>query len=466
MKLGKYHKKQRMRSELKRFLNGLITGALTIMLVLSFVAPAYAETGRIDFLDVSHYQSESGLPLSVYQTAKAGHIDGVVVKVSEGTSRRDNAAAVNIANARAAGLRVSAYHFGRLTSVSEAKQEAQWFDKNLQANGFDKDKDGYVVLDLEAANLTKNKAALTSYANAFIAELHALGYDRTDVYTGRSYYTSRLDVSKLDNSQPWLARYAADGKTVLDPGNDRGAHQWSSRQRPFPGFGYFDVNIDYAGKYTGAVSSKVGKIGNVSLVNYLSSKKIDKSFANRAKLAVVYGIVTKVSEYHGTTAQNIALLANIKAGKKVSKKAQAAIKKSAVKAPAKTSVLKLGSRGSAVKAMQQRLASVFFYPDKGARNNGIDGIYGNKTANAVKRFQLAHRLTADGIYGSKTAAELSKATAKKAATNRASVKKPYIIKKGDSLWSIAHEKKTTVKVLKSKNGLKSDTIYPGQKLKY
>lgn len=52
--------------------------------------------------------------------------------------------------------------------------------------------------------------------------------------------------------------------------------------------------------------------------------------------------------------------------------------------------------------------AVYFYPDKGAKNNGIDGYYGPKTANAVKRFQLMHGLAADGIYGPKTKAKLEK----------------------------------------------------------
>ncbi len=48
------------------------------------------------------------------------------------------------------------------------------------------------------------------------------------------------------------------------------------------------------------------------------------------------------------------------------------------------------------------------YPDKGAKNNRIDGVYGPKTANAVKRFQLMNGLTADGIYGSETKAKLKR----------------------------------------------------------
>ncbi|MCY8205235.1 N-acetylmuramoyl-L-alanine amidase [Bacillus spizizenii] len=63
-------------------------------------------------------------------------------------------------------------------------------------------------------------------------------------------------------------------------------------------------------------------------------------------------------------------------------------------------------RGDDVKQIQKALAALYFYPDKGAKNNGIDGIYGPKTANAVKRFQSMYGLTQDGIYGPDTKAKL------------------------------------------------------------
>lgn len=427
--------KYKRRTTLKNFINGLISGALTIALVLSFCAPVKAATGRIDFIDVSHYQSESGLPISVFQTAKAGHIDGVVVKVSEGTNKRDVAAAVNIANARAAGLRVSAYHFGRLASISEAKQEAQWFDKNLQADGFNKNKDGYVVLDIEDTGLTNNKATLTEYANAFIAEMHRLGYDRTDIYSGSHYYGTRLIPSNLDNSQPWLARYATDGKTVLDPGYNRGAHQWSSTQKLYPGFGYFDVNIDYAGKYTGAVSSKVGKIGNVSLVNYLKSKGKAWSYLAREKLAKQYGI----AGYKGTAAQNIALLAKLKFGVKP---APAKVVKQVTKA--KTPVEKSVTSAYAVK-----------------RGDTLSGI-GKAHGISYRTIMSLNGLHSTVIYPGQLL-RLTKTASKPSAKSSTHI---YTVRSGESLWAISRTHKTTVSHLKSINHLHSDLIHPGQKLKY
>ncbi|MBU8789112.1 N-acetylmuramoyl-L-alanine amidase [Bacillus sp. FSL K6-0138] len=63
-------------------------------------------------------------------------------------------------------------------------------------------------------------------------------------------------------------------------------------------------------------------------------------------------------------------------------------------------------KGTAVRQIQEACAALYFYPDKGAKNNGIDGYYGPKTANAVKRFQMMNGLSADGIYGPKTRAKL------------------------------------------------------------
>ncbi|MCY7827656.1 N-acetylmuramoyl-L-alanine amidase [Bacillus spizizenii] len=59
-------------------------------------------------------------------------------------------------------------------------------------------------------------------------------------------------------------------------------------------------------------------------------------------------------------------------------------------------------KGDDVSQIQKALASLYFYPDKGSKNNGIDGVYGPKTADAIRRFQLMHGLSADGIYGPKT----------------------------------------------------------------
>lgn len=67
---------------------------------------------------------------------------------------------------------------------------------------------------------------------------------------------------------------------------------------------------------------------------------------------------------------------------------------------AERATLKSGSRGSDVTYLQQRLTT------KGYGVGSIDGIFGNKTLEAVKAFQAENNLVVDGIVGAKTWAAL------------------------------------------------------------
>ena len=63
-------------------------------------------------------------------------------------------------------------------------------------------------------------------------------------------------------------------------------------------------------------------------------------------------------------------------------------------------LVKVGSQGSEVRAVQTKLTELGFFKDK------IDGIFGSKTKAAVIAFQKSKGLTADGIAGTKTLAAL------------------------------------------------------------
>lgn len=73
----------------------------------------------------------------------------------------------------------------------------------------------------------------------------------------------------------------------------------------------------------------------------------------------------------------------------------------------KGQVLKVGDSGPEVRDLQEKLSAKYFYPDKGAKNNGIDGHYGKKTEDAVMRFQSMNGLKADGIAGPATYRKLA-----------------------------------------------------------
>ena len=63
---------------------------------------------------------------------------------------------------------------------------------------------------------------------------------------------------------------------------------------------------------------------------------------------------------------------------------------------AQAAVYKMGSRGQTVREIQQKLNTLGYW------SGTVDGIYGEKTAAAVRQFQRAKGLAVDGICGSQT----------------------------------------------------------------
>ena len=83
---------------------------------------------------------------------------------------------------------------------------------------------------------------------------------------------------------------------------------------------------------------------------------------------------------------------------------------------AKDALSKLGSSGSEVRDIQQRLKNWGYY------NGAVDGIYGAKTKAAVEAFQKKNGLVVDGVAGPKTLEAMGLPTGSKAvsASNSAS----------------------------------------------
>lgn len=63
-------------------------------------------------------------------------------------------------------------------------------------------------------------------------------------------------------------------------------------------------------------------------------------------------------------------------------------------------ILRSGSRGEAVEALQKKLLG------QGINPGPVEGVFGPKTEEALKRFQERQSLDADGITGPKTLAAL------------------------------------------------------------
>ena len=127
---------------------------------------------------------------------------------------------------------------------------------------------------------------------------------------------------------------------------------------------------------------------------------------------------------------------------------------STIKANAATiTMLTVGSIGNQVSQLQQDLKTLGYF-----NYGSITGYYGVITQESVMKFQRSNNLQVDGITGEKTLSRVKQLISEVSALS-------YIVKAGDSLWTISLKYAITMDKLKTLNNLTSDTIYTGQILR-
>ena len=99
-------------------------------------------------------------------------------------------------------------------------------------------------------------------------------------------------------------------------------------------------------------------------------------------------------------------------------------------APITGTLLKKGSRGDDVKALQQKLIAL------GYLTGTADGYYGDQTVSAVKTFQLDKDLTVDGVAGTSTLAALNAASGNSSPSNPTGASLLKYGDKGDAVMAL------------------------------
>ncbi|MFK8261334.1 GH25 family lysozyme [Leuconostoc mesenteroides] len=195
---------------------------------------------KTDVVDISSNNGE--VSINDFQKMRNYGIKAVVVKLTEEKSYRNPYAAKQIANARAAGMVVGAYHYSWYTTTASADTEAKYFTD--YASSLNLPKDTLMVNDLEDTYTKQNN--VTANAIAFNAQVKAAGYSNTAIYTYPSYVNeTKLDFSYIGTNRVWMAQYPY-APSANDLWNTiYGMWQWNSNTS-FPGVeGTFDVTVDY-----------------------------------------------------------------------------------------------------------------------------------------------------------------------------------------------------------------------------
>ncbi|MFV0394643.1 MAG: peptidoglycan-binding protein [Coprobacillaceae bacterium] len=128
-------------------------------------------------------------------------------------------------------------------------------------------------------------------------------------------------------------------------------------------------------------------------------------------------------------------------------------------------ILRIGDTGPEAAELQTLLTELLYY------NGPITGIFNNETNITVRMFQTNNRITADGIVGPKTWSMIlylyaPLTTCEPTETRQEILESTnlYIVKRGDSLWSIAEKFNATVQQLMTLNFLINPNLEIGQQL--
>lgn len=217
-------------------------------------------------IDISHHQGDID-----FDKLK-GNIDFAMVRTSYGSFYEDKKYKRNIKELERVKIPYGLYHFSYATNVESAKKEATGF-----INIIKKYNPLYpVVIDIESSSRTSNvrNDTLVDITSTICSMIESAGY-YVMIYANKDYLTGKLNSSKLDRYDKWLAEWSS--KPTYN--KNFGIWQYSSKGS-LPGIvGNVDLNIAYKdypsiinNKKSDTSSSDRKEEDSNSVINYVVKK--------------------------------------------------------------------------------------------------------------------------------------------------------------------------------------------------
>ena len=193
-------------------------------------------------IDISHHQGDIN-----FDKLK-GNIDFAMVRTSYGSFYEDKKYKRNIKELERVKIPYGLYHFSYATNVESAKKEATGF-----INIIKKYNPLYpVVIDIESSSRTSNvrNDTLVDITSTICSMIESAGY-YVMIYANKDYLTGKLNSSKLDRYDKWLAEWSSK------PTYNKSFGMWQySSKGSMPGIvGNVDLNIAYK-DYPSIISNK------------------------------------------------------------------------------------------------------------------------------------------------------------------------------------------------------------------
>lgn len=287
-----------------------------------------------------------------FNKVKNSGVECIYIKATEGTTFQDSYKSAFYGGAKSIGAKVGFYHF--LVGTSAPETQAENFYNQIR----NCDNDLVPMLDVEV-----NFQGLNDYIARFVARFKQLTNIEIGIYTYTSFLNEYIDMSRFKILKLWEANYNNKPWTLPTNGfANRVGHQYTEKGH----INGINTNVDMNVFNESIFLSKA----NISINNTNSSDWL----AEYLKSWNWSGWVGKLQRTIGVNVDKIVGPITLKA----------------------CTLLKKGMYGEIVRRLQEVLKAYGF-------NCGdIDGIFGDKTYNAVVAFQKSRGLTPDGIVGYNT----------------------------------------------------------------
>ena len=249
----------------------------------------------VNGLDVSKWDGNID-----WKRVKRAGIDFAIIRIgysrlSSGAHTLDPYYRKNIANAKAAGVKVGVYYFAQSINTKEAVAEAEYVLRQLKGEKLDLP----VVFDSEdtaggrLARAHLSKSAYTQVAEAFCDRIKAAGY-MPMVYSSYYGWKDSYDHSTLKNEYGiWLARY----NTATHFSGTYCMWQYTETGRVDGINGYCDVNFYYRPKNATTFYVDEGSKDNQSPAQASPIKNVEAKNISSSAIEVTFDSSKKISSF-------------------------------------------------------------------------------------------------------------------------------------------------------------------------
>lgn len=227
-------------------------------------------------IDVSKHQGDID-----WKKVKAAGIQFAMIRAGYGRfdDQKDPKFSANYSGAKAAGVKVGAYHYSYAKTVEQAKQEAETFLAWIKGKSFDYP----VAFDIEdKTQAGLGKQLISDMIRAFCETVEAAGY-YVCVYANKDWLVNRIDDDCKKKYDTWLAEWRSGEPTYS---GSYGMWQYTSDGSVSGIDGRVDMNTAYKDYPAIMKANGLNGVGKTAASTPSGGTSTGKTYAAKTKVTL------------------------------------------------------------------------------------------------------------------------------------------------------------------------------------